>query len=667
MVEIVHMFSGHARNRSRLYWFVGPFLVLLLLSADVLGQERKEPAKPTVAAEMSQAVGDLLIHPIRTDDPRQTLATLVRLSAELEDAWAAYDKNRDRVHVEHLTLILEQLVSLIDLSDVPIAARRHVGFETLGYVLDIMGRVELPPLSSVPDADALESRNAVAYRIPETPLSIARVDAGPREREFLFDQRTVSIAPRFYQGIRSLPLRSALPIDSWTNAFRQITGPLIPVSLVAAVPESLQKIYLDTPVWKIISAVAISLLMILVLMIWYRVVVRITPENRILSTIVRLLIPTAAIAVVRGLKIFFADELTVTGRFSKMVDITETLLVYLALSWIFWLLARTIIEAINARLDSSEADLDSNMLRLIGHILGAIGVVVILAIGAHSVGLPVMSIVAGLGLGGLAVALAIRPTLENLIGGFVLYLDKPIRVGDYCAFDDQIGTVEAIGIRSTQVRALDRTLITIPNAQFADTRLINWARADQMLINETIGLRYETDADQLRFVLAKIREMYHGHPRIDDETVRVRFSGYGACSLDISIRVYAMTREWNDYYAIKEDVLLRIKDIVEQAGTGFAFPSQTVYLGRDDGLATDLGEKAMSEVAAWRRTGRLPFPRFAKDKVEAIKGKLAYPPPGSPDFYIGEEKTTEAREGLSAEPASEELPEPETDKPDQKQ
>lgn len=659
MVEIVHMFSGHARNRSRLYWFVGPFLALVLLSADVLGQERKEPAKPTVAAEKSLAAGDLLIQPIRTDDPRQTLASLVRLSTELEDAWAAYDENRDRVHVERLTLILEQLVSLIDLSDVPTAARRHVGFETLGYVLDILGRVELPPLSSVPDADALESGNAVAYRIPETPLSIARIDAGPREREFLFDQRTVSIAPRFYQGIRSMPLRSALPIDSWTNAFRQITGPVIPVSLVSAIPESLKKIYLDTPVWKIIAAVVITLLMILFLMIWYRVVVRITPENRILSTIVTLLIPTAAIAVVRGLKIFFADELTVTGRFSKIIDITETLLVYLALSWIFWLLARTIIEAINASLDSSEADLDSNMLRLIGHILGTIGVVVILAIGAHSVGLPVMSIVAGLGLGGLAVALAIRPTLENLIGGFVLYLDKPIRVGDYCAFDDQIGTVEAIGIRSTQVRALDRTLITIPNAQFADTRLINWARADQMLINETIGLRYETDADQLRFVLAKIREMYHGHPRIDDETVRVRFSGYGACSLDISIRVYAMTREWNDYYAIKEDVLLRIKDIVEQAGTGFAFPSQTVYLGRDDGLATDLGEKARSEVAAWRRTGRLPFPRFAKDKVEAIKGKLAYPPPGSPDFYIGEEKTTEAREGLSAEPASEELQEPE--------
>jgi MscS family membrane protein len=362
-----------------------------------------------------------------------------------------------------------------------------------------------------------------------------------------------------------------------------------------------------------------------------------------------------------------ADELVVTGRFSKMVDITETLLVYLALSWIFWLLVRTIIEVITANLDSSEADLDSNMLRLIGHILGAIGVVVILAIGAHRIGLPVMSIIAGLGLGGLAVALAIRPTLENLIGGFALYLDKPIRVGDFCAFDDQIGTVEAIGIRSTQVRALDRTLITIPNAQFADTRLINWARADQMLINETIGLRYETDADQLRFVLAKIREMYHGHPRIDDETVRVRFSGYGACSLDISIRVYAKTREWNDYYAIKEDVLLRIKDIVEQAGTGFAFPSQTVYLGRDDGLATDLGEKARSEVAAWRRAGRLPFPIFAADKLEAIKDKLAYPPQGSPDFDTGEETTREVREQLSAEPASEELREPETNKPGKNQ
>ncbi len=167
------------------------------------------------------------------------------------------------------------------------------------------------------------------------------------------------------------------------------------------------------------------------------------------------------------------------------------------------------------------------MLRLLARIIGVVVVVGVLATGAQAMGLPVVSVLAGLGIGGLAVALAIRPTLENLIGGFILYLDRPIRVGDFCTFGAQSGTVESIGVRSTQVRAMNRTLITVPNAQFADMQIVNWAACDEMMIEQTIGLRYETDADQLRYVLAKIREMFHAHPRITPDSVRVRLSGYG--------------------------------------------------------------------------------------------------------------------------------------------
>jgi len=291
-----------------------------------------------------------------------------------------------------------------------------------------------------------------------------------------------------------------------------------------------------------------------------------------------------------------------------------------------------------------------------------VGGIVILAYGAQQMGVPVLSMLAGLGIGGIAIALAIRPTLENLIGGFVLYIDKPIQVGDYCEFGDQSGTVETIGIRSTQIRSLDRTLISVPNAQFADMKIVNWAQCDQMMITHTIGLRYETEPDQLRYVLAKIREVFHAHPRIDTETIRVRFDGYGASSLDIVIRVYAKTREWNDFFAIKEDVLLRINDTVKQSGTGFAFPSQTLYMGKDGGVDAELGEKAKQEVAAWRRARQLPFPNFAASKMEQLAGKLNYPPRGSPDFNATEEELAEGSERLSAEPLHEQSDEPEEEK-----
>jgi MscS family membrane protein len=368
----------------------------------------------------------------------------------------------------------------------------------------------------------------------------------------------------------------------------------------------------------------------------------------------RMLTPLAILACTFGVWSLMTRQLNISGQFAWAVDVAAAVTGYLALAWTIWLGSLAAFELIVRRSDFPEENLDANLLRLVARIIGVIGVVIVIATGAQAMGLPVVSVVAGLGIGGLAVALAIRPTLENLIGGFILYLDKPIRVGDFCSFGTQSGTIESIGVRSTQIRALDRTLITVPNAQFADMQIINWAECDQMLIQQTIGLRHDTDGDQLRYVLAKMREMLHAHPRIDPDTVRVRLAGHGASSLDVLIRVYARTREWNDFFAIQEDVLFRIKEVVEQSGTGFALPSQTLYLGRDGGLDAELSDRAQKEVAAWRRAGRLPFPRFPEGMLERITGTLSYPPRGSPDFHASEEEI--ARPG--SEPLSTVPPEP---------
>jgi len=184
-------------------------------------------------------------------------------------------------------------------------------------------------------------------------------------------------------------------------------------------------------------------------------------------------------------------------------------------------------------------------------------------------------------------------------------------------------------------------------------QVINWAKCDRMLISTTIGLRYETDSDQLRYVMVKFREMLHAHPKIDPETVRVRFASYGASSLDVGVRVYALTREWNEFHAIREDIFLRIKDIVENSGSGFAFPSQTLYMGRDDGLDNERTEASVKQVQTWRKAGKLPFPRLAPDRIDQLKGTLDYPPRGSVEIGLPEEEMPEAAEPLSAEPETE--------------
>ena len=149
---------------------------------------------------------------------------------------------------------------------------------------------------------------------------------------------------------------------------------------------------------------------------------------------------------------------------------------------------------------------------------------------------------------------------------------------DVCTFNEQFGIVKDIGLRSTQIRLFDRSVLTIPNAQFADLEIINWAECDMMLIHETIRLKYETSAEQISQVLMNIRSLLELHPQIDSETIRVRLKEYGESSLNIDMRIYAQTKEWNEFFKIREEVLLKIKASIEEVGVSFALPAQSLYL-----------------------------------------------------------------------------------------
>jgi MscS family membrane protein len=254
------------------------------------------------------------------------------------------------------------------------------------------------------------------------------------------------------------------------------------------------------------------------------------------------------------------------------------------------------------------------------------------------VGFNVTGLLAGLGVGGLAVALAAQKSIANLFGGVSLVADQPIRVGDFCKFgENKMGTVEEIGIRSTRVRTLDRTLVTIPNSEFSEMQLENFGARDRIRMYANLGLRYETSPDQLRHVLAELRKLLAAHPQISEAPARVRFVGFGAHSLDLELFAYVPTSDWNEFLKVREDVFLRVMDVVRESGTGFAFPSQTLYLGRDGGLDDERTREAESRVRSWRESGELPFPDFDEQTVTRIDGTLDYPPRGS---AVAEKETT---------------------------
>ena len=227
----------------------------------------------------------------------------------------------------------------------------------------------------------------------------------------------------------------------------------------------------------------------------------------------------------------------------------------------------------------------------------------------EAVGVQVSALIAAIGVGGIGIALAAQRTVENLFGGLAVVGDRPVQEGDFCKFGDQQGTVERIGLWSTRLRTPERSVITIPNAQFLTARVENLQERDRILFNTIVRLRYETTPDQVRWVLVRIRALLDAHPRIDPDTSRARFSGFGASSLDIELFVYVRTRDNLEFLAVREDLCLRIMDIVTAAGTALALPAQANYAAAA-GLDAERAGAASAEVQRWRTEGKLPLPEF---------------------------------------------------------
>ena len=215
--------------------------------------------------------------------------------------------------------------------------------------------------------------------------------------------------------------------------------------------------------------------------------------------------------------------------------------------------------------------------RVVKAVLVLFGVMIILDI----FGVDVSTWLAALGIGGLALALGAQKTIENLVGSVTLVADQPIRVGDFCRFGTTLGTVEDIGMRSTRIRTLERTLVTIPNGAFSSMEIENFAKRERFLFRHTLGLRYETSAGDVEAACEAVRGVLRGEPAVIEEGSRVVFTGLGATSLDVEVFAYARAVDYPAFLELQGRMLMSIMRAFEARGLDFAFPSQTVYLARD--------------------------------------------------------------------------------------
>jgi MscS family membrane protein len=231
------------------------------------------------------------------------------------------------------------------------------------------------------------------------------------------------------------------------------------------------------------------------------------------------------------------------------------------------------------RMSRSDPTTTATLLRVLRRVADIAYVLVGVGLMLRHFGIDPTPTLAGLGVGGIAVALAAQKTLENIIAGASLILDQAVKVGDYLKIGDITGTVEHIGLRSTRIRTLDRTVVSIPNGQIAGATLETMSARDKFWFHPEMRLRYETTPAQLRGFLDGCRQLLASHPSVHAGDQRVCFRRVGPYSLDVEISAYILAGDWSEFLRLQEQLLFAVTEMVTRSGTTLALPAQVTYVG----------------------------------------------------------------------------------------
>jgi MscS family membrane protein len=614
-------------NCSRPFTLVSLLFLITFLSAFVVVAQDNNPVNDPYP-----------LRPADTSSPRHTLRSF---NSNINQAFKVWDEGQPPVV---FLGPVSRAKETLDLSQLPGRGRQAKEIEAILFLKEILDRIELPPQEEIPGDQeiAINEKTITSWTIPNTRITIAKVAEGPRTGEFLFTSETVESLGEFYKRVMHLPYKPGALVGLYEDYILS-PGPLVPRTWAIMLPVWSKKIVLGEAIWQwlVLTLIIVLGATILVPVLYWGH--QWDEQHANAQPLMQFGAPLGLLAGVLylyGSRLVLFQGANFSGDSWIILSYVIWALIFIGLGWFIILITSLIANAINESRHLKEGTVDAHLMRIVLRLVSLFLIILLAIYSADFYGVPLTPLLASLGIGGIAIALAVRPTLENIIGGLTLFADRPVRAGDYCRYGDKIGMVENIGLRSTRVRAGDRTLVTIPNAEFSQMQLENFGQRDKMLYRFMLCLRYETTPDQIRFVLAKVREMLLGHPRVENKRLRVRFRAFGVYSLNIEVYAFVSTRDRSEYMGIQEDMNLRIIDIVAEAGTGFAFPSQTTYLRRDTGLSSEQSREAELHTQELRSQGRLPFPEFDDSARGEMEDILDYPQEGS----YGYEPRTEPAE-----------------------
>jgi MscS family membrane protein len=262
----------------------------------------------------------------------------------------------------------------------------------------------------------------------------------------------------------------------------------------------------------------------------------------------------------------------------------------------------------------------TNLIKFIGKIIKTCVVLAGLTWWLENIGVKISALLAGIGIGGIAFALASQKSIEDLFGAFTIIGYRPVKLGEWIRFGENMGNVVEIGVRYTRIRTMERTMLNIPNGQLSSMPIENLSRRDKFRYLTVIDLGYETTPDQLRYILMELRTMLYSDARVSsDPSCWARFKEFGAYSLKVEVSAWVRTNDPMKYREIAEDLNLKIMELVLAAGASFAYPTQVEYHQDSAPIKTELVKKAEDQVKKWKAEGKLFIDAFPPEEIARLR------------------------------------------------
>ena len=562
-----------------------PCLVALLLGSWVLWLW----ASPAMAGDESP------LKPIDTSSPRTTLQGFLEFMNEgyemgygMVRSYLASSKlylSPADIAAMHAAIYrLESAERTLDLSDLPPATARESSRRLAIQLKDILDRIDLPPTQAIPDAAAMATAEFKRWTIPGSDIRIARVETGPRAGEYLFTSETVSRLSEFYRKVEDLAYKPGAAVGFYEFTAYSPAGValllhrVVPPRWLLDPPQWARARFLDQPVWRWLAIVAVLAAGVAFVLACNRLRRYWSGRAPAAGRWVALLQPLSVVVVAPLAALILGEVLRVSGVVYQAATLSLWTLFFLALTWTVWGIGTAVAETVIRSERLRAGSIDSQLIRLVLRLLTIMVAIAILVAGADRVGLPAYSVIAGLGVGGLAVALAGQQTLGNLLGSLIIMFEKPFAIGDWIKVSGMEGRVEDVGFRSTRIRTFYDSLITIPSSQLVNNSIDNLEAREHREVKTVLNITYDTPVEEIEGFIDRIKQILEAHPGIRRDNIQVVFHDFGPHSLDILVKFLLRAPNRLAELAERQRILLEILRLAEAEGVRFAFPTKTLHI-----------------------------------------------------------------------------------------